>query len=87
MKLKVRLPPYKTPRTTWRRKLHEAIESAMIESGIRFTEKDRLSLEVRLYMDAGQLNFHDVDNRLKTSWMHCKGESAGMDQGSRCSSL
>jgi hypothetical protein len=63
--VKVRLPPYVSPRTQWRRRLHEAIEAVLSEAGIRFTENDRLSLEVRLYMSKGQLDFHDVDNRLK----------------------
>lgn len=77
MRLKVRLPPYKTPRAKWRRRLHEAIAAELSKTGIRFTENDRLSMEVRLYLDAGQLRFHDVDNRLKDVMDALQGRIGG----------
>jgi len=77
VKLGVRLPPYETTRTAWRRVLLREIEKAAAEAGIRFARSDRLSVNVRLYMDAGQLMFHDVDNRLKDIMDALQGRIGG----------
>ena len=81
-KLKVRLPPYVTPRTEWRRCLHAAITEAMKKSGVKSTPRDstprdRLSLEVRLYLNALALKFHDVDNRLTDIMDALQGKVGG----------
>lgn len=64
-RLEVALPPYQTPRNTWRRAIHRAAAAALAEAHLTFSEQDRLAVAVELHMSEGMLRFHDVDNRLK----------------------
>ena len=75
--MKVRLPPYVSPPTLWRRDLHTAIAAAMEKAGIRFTEEDRIALEVRLYLPKNELRAQDVDNRLKDVMDALQGRVGG----------
>ncbi len=63
--LKFRIPPYKTSRNAWRQEIYQAAEAARIKSDTAYDATDLLQLDVLLYMDEGELSFHDVDNRLK----------------------
>ena len=65
LKLTLRIPPYETPRNAWRKKLHQVVLKRQQKSPVRYTEKDKLEVEIRLYIDGTGLARHDVDNRLK----------------------
>lgn len=65
LKLKVRLPEYHYPRNAWRREVRTAVRRRMKEKEIRYTNKDKLEIYVRLYFEEPKLSMVDVDNRLK----------------------
>ncbi len=77
LKLTVRIPPYQTPRNAWRKKLHKAILRRHKESQVVYSEKDKLEVEVRLYMTGSALRSHDVDNRLKYILDALQGRAGG----------
>ena len=68
LKLTLRIPPYETPRNAWRKRLHQVVLKRQRKSPVRYTEKDKLEVEVRLYIKGTGLTMHDVDNRLKDIW-------------------
>ena len=49
----------------------------MDKAGVRFTEKDRIALEVRLYLPKNELRAQDVDNRLKDIMDALQGRVGG----------
>lgn len=63
--LRIVLPPYETPRNTWREKIHAAASEHMAAAQVAYSAEDRLAVQVCLYMSESMLGFHDVDNRLK----------------------
>jgi hypothetical protein len=65
LKLTLRIPPYETPRNAWRKKLHQVVVRRQQKSPVRCTGKDKLEVEIRLYIKGTALMMHDVDNRLK----------------------
>lgn len=65
MALKVRLPPYRHPRNTWRGDLLREIVRAQRKRKVRYVDGDRLEVQVRLYLPEARLVHHDVDNRVK----------------------
>jgi len=75
--LKFRIPPYRTPRNAWRREIYQAAEAARIKSSIAYDATDLLQLDVLVYMDEGELSFHDVDNRLKDIMDALQGRIGG----------
>jgi hypothetical protein len=65
LKLKVRIPEYRTPRQAWRRALWHAVEAERQRLGVIYAPDDLLEVHLTLYMNRNSLFFHDVDNRLK----------------------
>jgi len=47
LKLKVRLPKYRYPRNAWWRDIRKAVAARMIETKIRYTDKDKLEIYLR----------------------------------------
>lgn len=83
LSLKVRLPQYESPRNEWRKKLHVCIMTALKDKGIKYTMDQKLELYVTLYLAEPQIEFHDVDNRLKDimdafkdEWAEARGTTA-----------
>lgn len=75
--LKVRLPPYRSPRTAWRHDLHEAIREVAARTFVVYSASDRLELKVVLYLGKNALFVHDVDNRLKDIMDALQGRAGG----------
>lgn len=75
--LKFRIPPYKTPRNAWRQEIYQAAEAARIKSDVAYEATDLLKLDILVYMDEGELSFHDVDNRLKDIMDALQGRIGG----------
>jgi hypothetical protein len=65
LSLRVRLPPYQTPRNVWRRAINRAVREARDRLGIKYNEGDRLEVQIQLYLDERAIITHDVDNRAK----------------------
>jgi len=77
LKLTLRIPPYERPRNKWRKKLHEVIRRKQRSSPVRYSENDKLEVEVRLYIKGAALTMHDVDNRLKDVLDALQGRAGG----------
>jgi hypothetical protein len=77
LKLTLRIPPYETPRNAWRKKLHQVVLKKQRNSPVRYTETDKLEVEVRLYIKGTGLTMHDVDNRLKDILDALQGRAGG----------
>jgi Holliday junction resolvase RusA-like endonuclease len=75
-KLKVRLPRYKSPRNKWRKEIISGVDKALGKK-IKYTEKDRLELEVLFYFDDLKVSLMDVDNRLKDVMDALQGRFGG----------
>jgi len=75
--LKFRIPPYKAPRNAWRQEIYQAAEEARKETNVAYDVADHLQIEVLIYMDEGELSFHDVDNRLKDIMDALQGRIGG----------
>lgn len=48
VKLKVRIPEYRRPRTAWRREIHKVVAEALQQRRIRYTDRDRFAIGLRL---------------------------------------
>lgn len=77
LKLHFRIPPYRIPRNGWRRLIHTAAMEAQRRVGVKYTDMDRLEVEVRLYLDDGAIDWNDVDNRLKDVLDALQGRAGG----------
>jgi len=77
LKLSLRIPPYEGPRNQWRRKLHQIILEEQTKSPVRYTETDKLEIQVRIYIQGTALAMHDVDNRLKDIMDALQGRAGG----------
>jgi Holliday junction resolvase RusA-like endonuclease len=75
-KIKVRLPHYQSPRNKWRKEIISRVDKALGKN-IKYTEKDRLELEVLFYFDDSKVSFMDVDNRLKDVMDALQGRLGG----------
>lgn len=65
LKLHVRIPEYRSPRNSWRRKIHAAATEVQHRRGVEYHPDDHLEIDIRLYLDGRALTWNDVDNRLK----------------------
>jgi Holliday junction resolvase RusA-like endonuclease len=74
---KLRLPPYRTPRNSWRHDLHAVIKSELDRRKIQYNKTEKLELNVVLYLKTTALHFHDVDNRLKDIMDALQGRAGG----------
>ena len=63
--LKLRIPPYVTPRNLWRAQIHAIAKREAKRCHVTYEKKDRLQIDVRLYLGGSDIFMHDVDNRLK----------------------
>lgn len=77
LSVKVRLPRYESPRNEWRKKLHASIMAAIKDKGIEYTTDQKLELNITLYLTEPQIEFHDVDNRLKDIMDALQGRMGG----------
>jgi len=77
LKLKVRIPPYSSPRNKWRHQIHRAVLEAAQKKDIQYQEGDQLELKLVLYLPEMGLRFHDVDNRLKDVMDALQGLTGG----------
>lgn len=77
LRLKVRIPPYQSPRIRWRQKIHKAALKAAKDDGIEYRDDDRLELDLKLYLNEKALEIHDVDNRLKDVMDALQGKAGG----------
>jgi len=75
--LRVRLPRFVSGRIGWRRLVHTACLVARRNGHIRYGEREKVELTVRLYLPARKLRFVDLDNRLKHVMDALQGKLAG----------
>lgn len=78
--LNVRLPPYRYPRTEWRKDIHGVVREEQERRGVSYGADEELELWVQLYFDDVKVGFVDVDNRLKDvmdALQGCVGGSGG----------
>jgi hypothetical protein len=76
-KLTIRIPPYQSPRNTWRQKLHRIASLEAERAEVSYQSMDKLELKVRLYLKDGPLFFHDLDNRLEDIMLALQGRAGG----------
>ena len=76
-KLTIRIPPYKGPSNTWRRKIHRIASLEAERAEVSYRTKDKLELKIRLYLKDGALFSHDLDNRLKDIMDALQGRAGG----------
>ena len=78
LKISFRIPPYPSGRKLkWRHAIYAAADEARKQAGVKYTQRDRLEVHVRLYMDASLLASHDVDNRAKDVLDALQGRAGG----------
>ena len=77
LRLAVRIPPYQSPRNSWRRAIQAAALDSQRRGGIRYRSGDQLEVRVRLYMEGSALTSNDVDNRLKDVLDALQGRAGG----------
>ena len=75
--LRLRIPPYDTPRNLWRTQIHALATQEARRCRVTYAERDRLQVDVRLYLDGPALFMHDVDNRLKDILDALQGRAGG----------
>jgi len=63
--IKIRLPKYNPAeqRRRWREAIYKEVRREM--GAVKYIAKDKLELNVRLYLPQRKLKFNDIDNRLK----------------------
>lgn len=76
-KLAIRIPPYQSPRNTWRHKIHQIVSLEAERAEVSYQSTDKLELKIRLYLKDGPLFFHDLDNRLKDIMDALQGRAGG----------
>jgi Holliday junction resolvase RusA-like endonuclease len=76
-KLETRIPPYQSPRNTWRKKIHRIASLEAEKAEVSYRSTDKLELKVRLYLKDRTLFFHDLDNRLKDIMDALQGRARG----------
>jgi len=76
-KLTIRIPPYKSPRNSWRQKIHRTATLEAQRVGVSYQAKNKLQLKIRLYFKNGALLSHDLDNRLKDIMDALQGRAGG----------
>lgn len=77
MKLKVRIPSYRYPRNDWRRAIYQAVSDRQADSPVQYHPDDKLEVTIKLYLKPGDLEIHDLDNRLKDCLDALQGRVGG----------
>ena len=75
--LEIPLPPYRPPRNSWRRLIHEAALSASRARSVHYSATDKLEVHVTLDLSPSATLVHDVDNRLKDVLDALQGRTGG----------
>ena len=83
-KLSIRIPPYRPPRNSWRREIHQLACSEAEKAQVTYGLSDKLQLKVRLYLNNEALSSHDVDNRLKDIMDALQGRIGGPKKVPAC---
>ena len=76
-KLTIRIPPYQSPRNTWRQEIHRIASLEAERTEVSYRSTDKLELKIRLYLKNGPLFSHDLDNRLKDIMDALQGRAGG----------
>jgi hypothetical protein len=76
-KLTIRIPPYQSPRNTWRQEIHRIASLEAERAKVLYQSTDKLELKIRLYLKNGPLFSHDLDNRLKDIMDALQGRAGG----------
>ena len=64
-KLSVRIPNFMKDSEAWRKAIHAAIVEAQDRGSVRYSETDKLEVEIRFHLENPKLTILDLDNRLK----------------------
>jgi len=65
LKLNVRIPNFVSNRAAWRRALHAAIVQVQDRGNVRYSDTDKLEVEICFNLQNPKLTILDLDNRLK----------------------
>jgi Holliday junction resolvase RusA-like endonuclease len=76
-KLTIRIPPYQSPRNTWRQEIHRIASLEAERAEVSYRSTDKLEFKIRLYLKNGPLFSHDLDNRLKDIMDALQGRAGG----------
>lgn len=77
LKLHVRLPQYKFPRSAWRKDIYKEILKEAKKHNTVYSDKDILELSIIIYLDNKKISIIDVDNRLKDIMDAVQGYTGG----------
>ncbi|MDX6614309.1 MAG: Endodeoxyribonuclease RusA [Blastocatellia bacterium] len=85
LKLSVRIPNFDKNALAWRKAIHAAIIQVQDRGDVRYTENDKLEVEIRLHLENPKLTILDLDNRAKTILDALQGFMQDKGQGGlRC---
>lgn len=65
LKLSARIPNFMKDAEAWRRAIHAAIVEVQDRGNVRYTDTDKLEVEIRFHLRNPKLTILDLDNRLK----------------------
>ena len=65
MKLNVRIPNFQTESKAWRNAIHAAVAKAHADQKFRYSEDEKLEVEICFYLKNPKLTILDLDNRVK----------------------
>jgi hypothetical protein len=66
LKLEVRIPNFMSNALAWRKAIYAAIVEVQGRGKVRYSEDDKLEVEIRLHLENPKLTILDLDNRAKT---------------------
>lgn len=84
LKLSVRIPNFMKDAEAWRRAIHAAIVTKQDRTRVRYSDTDKLDVEIRFHLQNPKLTILDLDNRLKDvldalqGFVGDKGKSQGL---------
>jgi Holliday junction resolvase RusA-like endonuclease len=65
LKLVAKIPNHVADGVTWKRGIYDAVTKAQRRAGVRYSDSDRLDVEVCFHLQGHKLTKLDLDNRLK----------------------
>ena len=65
LKLSARIPNFMKDAEAWRRAIHAAIVEVQDRGNVRYSDTDKLEVEIRFHLRNPKLTILDLDNRLK----------------------
>src|SRR3989338_5798009 len=75
--LKARISQYAPSRNQWRREIYAELMFSLNSHSIEYAENDKIELLIILYLGENEIDFHDVDNRLKDIMDALQGRMGG----------